>query len=149
MKASIWTILISLMTLGFQNCGGVNFNSQDGLALTAKNENPDLNSEINSDKDIDGDLALNVDKDEDQLNPVYICILDGPGHSQSLGIIEEDLAWNGPTPNTLCMSKRACLEIASKKFPVKFAMKKGACKGNPHVIHISDKDLSDKIDLID
>ncbi|MGE0529652.1 MAG: hypothetical protein AB7G93_08460 [Bdellovibrionales bacterium] len=80
----------------------------------------------------------------------YVCILEGPGNSIRLGLVSEGLSGKHGTPSVLCMSKSACLEIASQAFPVKSAkVSNGYCKdegGNPHVIHITDAELQAKID---
>lgn len=85
-------------------------------------------------------------KASDQQNSV--CILEGPGESIKLGLSEENLVQGvKAVSRVLCMSQKACLEIASTKFKVKEAEERAYCKesGNPNVVHIGDADLAAKI----
>lgn len=79
-----------------------------------------------------------------------VCILQGPGKSVKLGQ-NPDAVPGGQhkIPGVLCMSARACLEIASQAFEVKGPEFRGYCKtphGNPHVFHVTDAQLQVKID---
>lgn len=91
----------------------------------------------------------------------YVCVLDYPGKSVKLGIDKHDnfvedpglgnihnTAKHSTKQRVLCMTKSACLNIASQKFDVVSAEFRGYCKHhhNKHVVHISDSDLQKKID---
>lgn len=70
----------------------------------------------------------------------YVCVVEGPGRSNRVGYISESsIGGKNATPDTLCMSKKACLEIMASEFIVKGAMKTGFCKnGKAHTIPVSD-----------
>lgn len=80
----------------------------------------------------------------------YVCILEGPGKSVKLGMSTEGvLRGQNKIPQVLCMSKNACLNIASQAFGVKGPYFRGYCKlpqHNPHVTHITDAELQTKVD---
>lgn len=78
----------------------------------------------------------------------YVCILEGPGKSVKLGVLN-DLGGQHKIPQVLCMSRAACLNIASQAFEVKGPEFRGYCKlphGNPHVVHVTDAELQTKVD---
>lgn len=85
----------------------------------------------------------NVDADGDH----FVCILEGPGKSIKLGQITT-LGGQHKIPQVLCMTRVACLDIASQAFEVKGPEFRGYCKpkGNPHVVHVTDAELQAKID---
>ncbi len=69
----------------------------------------------------------------------YVCILDGPGKSHLIGLVNDALTSQISVPQAVCMSKTACTEIVAKAFHVKMAHKRGFCPNkNPHVIALSD-----------
>jgi hypothetical protein len=70
----------------------------------------------------------------------YVCVVEGPGRSNRVGYISESsIGAQNSTPETLCMSKKACLEIMPSEFIVKGAMKTGFCKnGKAGTIPVSD-----------
>ncbi len=78
-----------------------------------------------------------------------VCILAGPGKSVKLGQSAAAVpGGQNPIPGVLCMSAKACLEIASQAFDVKGPEFRGYCKlphGNPHVTHVTDAELQIKI----
>ncbi len=80
----------------------------------------------------------------------YVCILEGPGKSVKLGMSTEGVPrGQNKIPQVLCMSKNACLNIASQVFGVKGPYFRGYCKlpqHNPHVTHITDAQLQVKVD---
>ncbi len=80
----------------------------------------------------------------------YVCILEGPGKSVKLGMSTEGVPrGQNKIPQVLCMSKNACLNIASQAFGVKGPYFRGYCKlpqRNPHVTHITDAQLQVKVD---
>lgn len=74
----------------------------------------------NKDKDYDHDSSPSV--------AMYVCILEGPGKSVKLGMRSNGLAGGNSADQAVCMSKEACLNIASKAFSVKMAESRGFCK---------------------
>lgn len=113
---------------------------------------PVVNNDEGDDDDEDDDgKEYGEEEAEDDDGQLYVCILEGAGKSIKLGMADGAVAGQNQIPNVLCMSKKACLEIAGAKFEVLGAYKRGYCKdpkGNPHVMNISDKDLKDKCDKI-
>ncbi|MCB0363297.1 MAG: hypothetical protein KDD35_11270 [Bdellovibrionales bacterium] len=90
------------------------------------------------------------DVEEESDNPRgrdgFICVLDGPGKSVRLGLIDNVLSQNDQTPRTVCLSKFACEELVSEKFYVKAAEPRGYCPDkNPHVISLTDEQIVDLI----
>lgn len=78
---------------------------------------------------------------------LYICILEGPGKSIRLAYAANGLYGKVGTPQVVCMSENACLNIASQHFDVKLAAKRGFCPNkNPHVVEFSDAQMQSKID---
>ncbi len=70
----------------------------------------------------------------------YLCVVAGKGKSTHIGLIEEVLAKNS-TPNSLCMTKNACLNIMSQSFDVIEAKYTGFCKNDKaHTFRIADGD---------
>lgn len=156
------TILIgAVLMVGFQNCSQVDFAPADEEALVGK---ADFSSEEVADAEAeddgsvaDDDLAKDDDDvaDDDTGKPSckdksdrkYICILDGAGKSVRLGSSDELLMENGRTVATVCMSKKACLDIVSQKFEVKSAEIRGFCPDrNPNVLSLSDEQVQAGID---
>ena len=91
------------------------------------------------------------DDDHHQDKRGYVCILDSsPGKSIRLGIISQSLEAVGSTPQTVCISKNACENIASKVFSVAGASKRGFCHDNrnPHVVQLTDEQVQTLIDKI-
>jgi hypothetical protein len=135
--------------------------------INQPDEQTDNNTDTNTDDNNTDDPAdPTVGKHDDKTPPVrqneeepqddgdgdglFVCILAGPGKSVKLGIHEGVLAGQHGVghDSVLCMSRKACLEIASLKFQVKGPYKRGYCKepgGNPHVRNISDADLAAKV----
>lgn len=86
-------------------------------------------------------------KDEEE--GVYVCVLEGHGRSIKLGYVEGELTGKVATPQDVCLSKNACLNIVSQAFEVKSAEKRGFCPNkNPHVVHFSDEEIQALIDKI-
>lgn len=75
----------------------------------------------------------------------FVCILEGPGKSMKLGLIDNELRAKRATPSSVCMTKHACLNLVSQRFGVKSAKKVGFCKGNgapkAHTIRLSDDEI--------
>lgn len=76
----------------------------------------------------------------------YVCILQGPGKSVKVGIVSDVLGGGNSAAASVCMSKRACLELMSKKFPVKSAEKRGYCPAkSPNAVNMSDAEIKAKL----
>ena len=83
------------------------------------------------------------------LDQSYVCILDGTGKSQVVGYIDSQLLAQNSTPYSVCMSKDACLNIVSKKFPVRGPAYRGYCKkGRAHTVTMSTEQLQEIIDQL-
>jgi hypothetical protein len=77
----------------------------------------------------------------------FICIVDGPGKSQKLALVNNALTTQTSAVKTVCTTEKACLEIASQKFSVKSAEFRGFCKQDHdcHSVHLSESQLQDVI----
>lgn len=148
----IHLILVSLLfgtVLTFQNCGKVQFSSDQG-ALVAKNGDPVLPEEIPTG---DGDDPVIIEdepvlEDPDDAALIHICILDGPGQSRHIGY-DQALTNDGNTPQAVCMSKNACLNIAAAAFDVVSAEVRGFCPDkNPHVVAMTDEEVSAGVETL-
>lgn len=95
------------------------------------------------DKNSDDDNRKKMDEQDDSKDLVA-CILDGPGKSIKLGLIQDHFAGDQSVANSVCISRHACLDLVSKKFDVKEAEDgRGYCNGNPNVIRLDDKEVAD------
>lgn len=157
--------------LSYQNCSNYKFAdhgnflkgslvelSHDEIEDFSENEiavNNDVvsnESEVSSTDDIKPEEEAlpvpDVDEVEEQLadeDRSYICILEGKGKSVRLGFIEDDIKENGRTPQTVCMTKKACLEIVSRRYKVLSAEKRGYCPDkNPKVVNFSEDNVRDR-----
>lgn len=169
MKHLILFILLSVFVV-FQNCGKVEFYSSNGT-LMPKTDNEEVSAiddDVNSDEPSDEPSVdeppieeppvaqepeppgnSGQDRPNQQGNGRFICILEGPGKSVRLGISSELMLENGHTPDTVCMSERACREIVSQKFQVKGPEERGFCPDhNPHVISMTDEQIQEKINSL-
>ena len=152
----------TLLVLGlYQNCQpAVNFGQDsnssnkavgDLTTITDENEIIEIVEEVPVDTPNEGETAAETPVAETPVSEAQgdmVCILDGPGKSVKLAINEAgDLQGRNSVPRVLCMSSKACLEIASQAFTVKGPEKRGYCKpgGNKHVSHITDAELAGKI----
>ncbi len=71
----------------------------------------------------------------------FVCILNNNGRSTQLGVLKETFEQN-KTPETLCMTKSACLNIVSEFVAVKEARYAVQCeKSKAGVKHISEEEL--------
>jgi hypothetical protein len=172
------TILGFFTLISFQNCSGVKFSPADGN-LQAKSDPQDTGDQVtdplppvtdpimqppavdptptpapgdDGKKHCDhgkGGQGMGDDQDGNAQGANYICILEGPGESVRLGVLSDVLQDNGHTPDTVCMTKEACLNIVSQKFQVKDAVVRGFCPGkNPHVVPLTDAQIKEKIDKL-
>ena len=77
----------------------------------------------------------------------YICIVDGPGKSQKLALVNNALVSQTSAVKTVCTTQKGCLEIASQKFNIKSAEFRGFCKqdNDDHSVHLSESQLQSVI----
>lgn len=80
----------------------------------------------------------------------FFCIVDGPGASTRVGFdaATETLVEETGVPDLVCMSEEACTDIVSQIFPVKFPKKAGPCHNNKHVVHFSNQELQDIVNVM-
>lgn len=80
----------------------------------------------------------------------YICILEGPGKSIKLGLRPNALAAGTTADQAVCMSRNACLNIASKAFSVKMAHSRGFCKqaSASGRVSMSDAQMEDAVNKV-
>ena len=79
----------------------------------------------------------------------YLCILEGPGKSVKLNYVTESGAYaDESASHAACMSKHACLNIASQAFDVKLAERRGFCKtaaAKSGRVHLTDKQVEEAV----
>lgn len=66
------------------------------------------------------------------------CILNGPGKSLKLGMVESSLDGVNAVARAVCVSEQACLGPIAEVFPVKGAYKRGYCNHNRNVQRLTD-----------
>jgi len=167
MIKSIVIISMGLMMMLFQNCqqasfaGGVDSSSKSQGALTPlvaedpddlKNPDvitdPDVNPEDTSSDNPPAPPPVVTQVPDSSATGNYVCILGGPGKSVKLGMSSEGrLRGQNKIPKVVCMTREACLDIASRVFVVKGPELRGYCKsgGNPHVTHLSNGAIDLKV----
>ncbi len=80
---------------------------------------------------------------------VGVCILEGPGKSQRVALINDQIVSNNSTPKSVCMTALACRRIVDDKFTVVSLEKRGFCKNNSaHSILLTDAQVRTLIDQI-
>ena len=140
----------------------------DGMD-TGNSQEPDSNNQANNgnnesenDSEGDGDDSSDDNSQETADTPEgeeddseeprfgqYICLLDGPGRSIRLGLVESKAAAQHGVPSSLCMTKFACETLVAEKFKVKMALESVQCeKKKAHVIHIDDAGLSTLLEAL-
>lgn len=88
----------------------------------------------------------NSDDNDENGNGLYrACILNGPGKSLKLGLVASSLKGVHPVSSSVCITENACLQIVSQKFSVKGSYARGYCKGNPHVVRLTDAEVQSLI----
>lgn len=162
---------LGVLLVGFQNCQKAAISASDSyskLTPVVQNdpEDGDANGELEQpatpEDPVDppapptrpgngnGNPGAGNNGNSDDYTGNYVCILEGPGKSVKLGMSVEGVPrGQNKIPQVLCMSKNACLNIASQAFGVKGPYFRGYCKlpqHNPHVTHITDADLQTKVD---
>lgn len=143
---AIMTVLgaFTLVTL-FQNCGAVQFSPKSADSSVSKLTAVDVTGDqlidegrVPQAEPVEGVDSVNA-QDE------VVCVLDGPGNSIKLGIIDNALdGSNHAISSAVCISRSACLTKVSAKFTVKgiFPGSKGVCGHNPNLTHLSDAQLA-------
>lgn len=102
-------------------------------------------------KDRDKDCEECKDRDgghsgDDTSQSNYLCVLEGPGKSVKLNYVSGAGAFaDESASDAACMSKHACLNIASKAFRVKLAEQRGFCKNAAKSgrVRLSDKQVEE------
>lgn len=92
------------------------------------------------------DSEESEDSDDDasyDSNDLVACILVDHGKSLKLGLIEQKLDGVNAVAQSVCISRKGCLEKVSKKFPVQGAYDRGYCAHNPNVVRLSDAELDE------
>lgn len=161
MKALI-ILMMSGMMMFFQNCQRMALTSSDSEGLLKAGVLAPVNS--NGSEDAQGDIPQPGETPPGGGTPElpvvdtsgdtgeYVCILNGPGKSIKLGLTAGGApAGQHKIKAVLCMTENACLNIASQAFEVQGAYFRGYCKlphGNPHVIHITEGQLQEKVNKI-
>jgi len=169
MKKILAVLGLTLVMAAFQNCQPARI-SADESALSKTELTPVVSDDP---EDAEGEIAqpddpadpndpgtpVDVDTPDHPGNGngngkkdasgLYVCILEGPGKSVKLGVTAAGVPQGqNPRPGVLCMSKNACLNIASQIFGVKGPEFRGYCKLpiRPHVTHITDAQMQVKVD---
>lgn len=102
-------------------------------------------------KDRDKDCEECKDRDgghsgDDTYQSNYLCVLEGPGKSVKLNYVSGAGAFaDESASDAACMSKHACLNIASQAFRVKLAEQRGFCKNAAKSgrVRLSDKQVEE------
>lgn len=102
-------------------------------------------------KDRDKDCEECKDRDgghsgDDTSQSNYLCVLEGPGKSVKLNYVSGAGAFaDESASDAACMSKHACLNIASQAFRVKLAEQRGFCKNAAKSgrVRLSDKQVEE------
>jgi hypothetical protein len=86
------------------------------------------------------------DSRDDTSQSNYLCVLEGPGKSVKLNYVSGPGAFaDESASDAACMSKHACLNIASKAFRVKLAEQRGFCQNSSRSgrVRLSDKQVEE------
>lgn len=93
------------------------------------------------------DYAVNESEDEDEddagAGDLVACILVDHGKSLKLGLIEQKFGGVNAVAQSVCLSRKACLEKVSKKFNVQGAYDRGYCAHNPNVVRLTDAQVDE------
>lgn len=82
-------------------------------------------------------------------NEVGICIVEGPGQSNQISLVNDDIVVNNETPRSVCMTAFACRKIVDGKFRVVTLKKTGFCKnGSADSVRLSDQQVKELMDKI-
>lgn len=82
-------------------------------------------------------------------NEVGICIVEGPGQSNQISLVNDSIVVNNETPRSVCMTAFACRKIVDGKFRVVTLKKTGFCKnGSADSVRLSDQQVKDLMDKI-
>ena len=160
MNKRLLLIIVTILGVGgiFQNCSKVGFSDSSGTLTKVAGDSgtnaqglPVVPDPENDGEGTDSDDVEAPGGDEDVADDNsgagnYICILGGPGNSVRVGYVSDGLVEHGRTPQVVCMSRNACLNIISRSFSVKGPERRGFCPNrNPHVIPMSDAQIEDSL----
>jgi hypothetical protein len=82
-------------------------------------------------------------------NEVGICIVEGPGQSNQISLVNDSIVVNNETPRSVCMTAFACRKIVDGKFRVVTLKRTGFCKnGSADSVRLSDQQVKDLMDKI-
>ena len=152
MKRIVLAAGLTVVFAFFQNCQQARYSGvADAASSKAGGEETVVTVETEDEVDETGETG-----GEERPGPLdesgsFVCILEGPGKSVKLALQENgNPGGQNKVPRVMCMSQLACLDIAAQKFDVKGAYFRGYCKsnGNPHVVHVTNAELQDKIDKL-
>jgi hypothetical protein len=80
-------------------------------------------------------------------NEVGICVVEGPGQSNQISLVNDSIVVNNETPRSVCMTAFACRKIVDGKFRVVTLKKTGFCKnGSADSVQLSDQQVKELID---
>lgn len=166
-KALRFPIIVGmgLMIVSFQNCSQTSFGSGDEalnkssmLVPVNDTSDPDVGTDVTGNDDIpnqeqpDHESAPPTDNEQPkhQCSKEYTkhnsgelvaCILDGPGKSLKLGMISENLDGVTSVAQSVCISRKACLDLVPAVFKVKGVETRGYCDHNPNVLRLTDSEV--------
>ncbi|MBY0384118.1 hypothetical protein K2X05_03080 [bacterium] len=82
-------------------------------------------------------------------NEVGICVVEGPGQSNQISLVNDKIVVNNETPKSVCMTAFACRKIVDGKFRVVTLKKTGFCKnGSADSVQLSDQQVKELMDKI-
>lgn len=158
MKALRFSIIVGmgLMIVSFQNCSKTSFGTNDGAlskssTLAPVDDTSDPDAGIDSTPPVDNENVDNENEEaEHQCSHEYTkhnsgefvaCILDGPGKSMKLGLISEKLDGVNSVAQSVCVTRKACLDLVPAVFKVKGIETRGYCNHNPNVLRLTDTEV--------
>jgi hypothetical protein len=88
-------------------------------------------------------------KNRNDGNGRYVCIVAGPGKSQHIAVVNDQIVADNSTPKTACISQNACEKIVGSKFEVKSIETRGYCKnGSAHTLVLTDAEVQALVNKI-
>jgi len=74
------------------------------------------------------------------------CILVEHGKSLKLGLVMDAFDGVNAVSQSVCISRKACLEIVPELFEVEGAYDRGYCEHNPHIVRLDDAQVQALVD---
>lgn len=150
---------------GSTSAGAMNGGSASSGSTTAGNEDDDDDDEVadydeeEMDRENDDVTSSEDGKKGKKIcmrhgvkmlaNEVGICIVEGPGQSNQISLVNDSIVVNNETPRSVCMTAFACRKIVDGKFRVVTLKKTGFCKnGSADSVRLSDQQVKDLIDKL-